>query len=100
MSGSAVKSGVGLLVILMAAVPTPQSTEDILGALRAKGLEVSPPELYPWLRRLTAEGLLAPSLQIDPEGRHLRHYWITREGAKVIMELLPVLRALVGEKGA
>lgn len=97
MSGSAVRSGVGLLAILMAAAATPQSTEDILRALHEKGLEVTPPELYPWLRRLTAEGLLAPSLQINPEGEQVRHYWITREGAKAIMDLLPVLRALAAE---
>lgn len=95
MSSRILKMGLAMTAILMATVPRPRSTGEILASLKGKGLEVTGPELHPWLRSLTEEGLLSPSLRLDASGAQERHYWITREGAKVLESLLPVLRALV-----
>jgi len=94
-----VKSGLGMVGILEATTLGPRSTHELVQALNALGLDVTGPELYPWLRRLTQENLLTPSLQIDPSGAQTRHYWIPREGARVLEQCLPVLRALGNVEG-
>lgn len=98
MQRSVLKSGLGLLAILRATAEGPQTTDELKEALLRSGLEASGPELYPWLRRLTEEGLITPSLLLDPSGAQVRHYWITREGASQLDCLRPVLRFL-GEEG-
>jgi len=95
MSSRIVKMGLAMVAILMATVPRPRSTGEILASLQGKGLEVTGPELHPWLRSLTEAGLLSPSLRVDATGAQVRHYWITPEGAEVLKGCLPVMRALV-----
>lgn len=90
----AVKSGLGFVGILKATTARPRSTEELVAFLNALGMDVTGPELYPWLRRLTQDNLLAPSLLMDPAGGQLRHYWITREGARALDHALRVLRAM------
>ncbi len=99
MSLGAVKSGLGLVGILKATTARPRSTEELVAFLNAMGMEVTGPELYPWLRRLTQDNLLAPSLLINPEGGQLRHYWITREGTRALEHALQVLRAMEASPG-
>ena len=94
MSANVLNMCVGIIGLLEAAASGPRTTAEMLHALGALGLEVTGPELYPWLRRLTEDGLLTPSLCIDTSGAQVRHYWISREGARELEKALPALRGL------
>lgn len=86
--------GLAYIAILQATEQAPRSTAELVEHLETLGLEVTPGELYPWLRRLTEEGLLAPSLQVPPSGAPIRHYWRTREGGRALSLVMPTILGL------
>jgi PadR family transcriptional regulator, regulatory protein PadR len=76
------RRGVIVLAVL-AQLQTEQYGYSILKELADKDLELDQGTLYPLLRRLEAQGLLASRWQLE-ESRQRRYYVISPEGRRVL----------------
>src|SRR5450755_2440913 len=62
-------------------------------ALADQGLEIDESTLYPLLRRLESQGLLT-SVWREEEKRNKRFYRLSREGARILDQLLTEWRSI------
>jgi PadR family transcriptional regulator PadR len=84
-------------VIVLAALSQlrePQYGYSLRQALAAQGMVVEEGTLYPLLRRLEAQGLLASEWRIE-DGPPRRYYTLSAEGKKLYAELTGSWRSLV-----
>jgi PadR family transcriptional regulator PadR len=72
----------------------PQYGYSLRQALAAQGMVVEEGTLYPLLRRLEAQGLLASEWRIE-DGPPRRYYTLSAEGKKLYAELTGSWRSLV-----
>ena len=70
----------------------------LLKLLSDQGLEVDQGTLYPLLRRLEGQGLLASSWNVD-EARPRRYYVISSEGRKLLPQLRREWESMVAAMG-
>jgi PadR family transcriptional regulator PadR len=70
----------------------------LLKMLSDQGLEVDQGTLYPLLRRLEGQGLLASSWNVD-EARPRRYYVISSEGRKLLPQLRREWESMVAAMG-
>ena len=84
-------------VIVLAALSQlrePQYGYSLRQALAGQGMVVEEGTLYPLLRRLEAQGLLASEWRIE-DGPPRRYYTLSAEGKKLYTELTASWRSLV-----
>ena len=67
---------------------------SLMKLLSERGLEVEQGTLYPLLRRLEGQGLLASNWRIE-EGRPRRYYTISAQGRQVLPQLKSEWQAIV-----
>ena len=85
-------------VIVLAALSQlrePQYGYSLRQALAEQGMVVEEGTLYPLLRRLEAQGLLASEWRIE-DGPPRRYYTMSADGKKLYAELTQSWRSLVG----
>lgn len=94
-----------LVVATLAALRAEQYGYTLRRALAEHGLEIEESTLYPLLRRLETQGLLASEWR-EEEKRRKRFYRITKTGEQVLKQLLSEwqnidssLRAVLKEQG-
>lgn len=76
-----------LVLAVLAALRTEQYGYTLRKALTERGMEIDEGTLYPLLRRLESQGLLASEWR-EEEKRNKRFYRISREGKQVLKQLL------------
>ena len=91
------RRGVIVLAVL-SQLGTEQYGYSLLKLLSDKGLAVDQGTLYPLLRRLEAQGLLASAWKIE-EGRPRRYYVTSREGQKLLPLLKEEWKSMVSTMG-
>ncbi|HVM98656.1 MAG TPA: PadR family transcriptional regulator [Caulobacteraceae bacterium] len=85
----------GVVVIaVLSQLTTPQYGYSLRQALAAKGMPIEEGTLYPLLRRLEGQGLLASEWRIE-DGPPRRYYWLSHEGAAALKRLAADWRGLV-----
>ncbi|GAA1626932.1 PadR family transcriptional regulator [Catellatospora bangladeshensis] len=96
----------GVLVLaVLSQLRTQQYGYSLRQALAERGMPIEEGTLYPLLRRLESQGLLASQWQVD-EGPPRRYYQLSTHGAEVYRELTgawqsltSVMNRLVDEEG-
>ncbi len=68
---------------------------SLLKSLSDQGLEVDQGTLYPLLRRLESQGLVASDWRIEGEARPRRYYVIRKQGREVLAQLKTEWSAIV-----
>jgi PadR family transcriptional regulator, regulatory protein PadR len=93
-----------LVLAVLAALREEQYGYTLRKALAERGMEMDEGTLYPLLRRLESQGLLASEWR-EHEKRNKRFYRLSIEGAETLTQLLAEwdrlvgsLRAIAGEK--
>jgi PadR family transcriptional regulator PadR len=76
-----------LVLAVLAELRTEQYGYTLRKALAAQGVEIDEGTLYPLLRRLESQGLLASEWR-EEDKRNKRFYKISREGKLVLKQLL------------
>ena len=76
-----------LILAVLAALRTEQYGYTLRKTLSAHGLAIDESTLYPLLRRLEAQGLLASQWR-EEEKRNKRFYVVTPEGSLILQQLL------------
>ena len=76
-----------LVLAVLAELRTEQYGYTLRKALTERGMEIDEGTLYPLLRRLESQGLLASEWR-EEDKRNKRFYRISREGKQVLKQLL------------
>ncbi|MFC7759039.1 PadR family transcriptional regulator [Catellatospora bangladeshensis] len=94
-----------LVLAVLSQLRTQQYGYSLRQALAERGMPIEEGTLYPLLRRLESQGLLASQWQVD-EGPPRRYYQLSTHGAEVYRELTgawqsltSVMNRLVDEEG-
>ena len=82
-----------LTVAVLAALRTEQYGYSLRKLLEERGLAVDEGTLYPLLRRLESQGLLASQWREEAK-RTKRFYWLSAEGARMLDLLLAEWRGI------
>ena len=78
----------GVVVIAaLSQLATPQYGYSLRQALAAKGMPIEEGTLYPLLRRLESQGLLASEWRIE-DGPPRRYYWLSPRGVDALKRLV------------
>jgi len=86
----------GVIVLAtLSQLQTPQYGYSLRQALADQGMAVEEGTLYPLLRRLEGQGLLASEWRIE-DGPPRRYYTLSAEGKKLYAALIVSWRSLVG----
>jgi DNA-binding PadR family transcriptional regulator len=84
-----------VVIAALSLLRQPQYGYALLEQLNAAGIEVEANTLYPLLRRLEQQGLLAASWTTD-EARPRKYYRATDAGTKAVAQLVAEWRRLTG----
>lgn len=82
-----------VVLAVLARLGTAQYGYSLRQALAARGMEVEEGTLYPLLRRLEAQGLLASEWRIE-DGPPRRYYVLSEQGRVLYRQLVASWRAL------
>ena len=82
-----------LIVAVLAQLRTEQYGYTLRKALALRGLEIDESTLYPLLRRLETQGLLASEWR-EEDKRNKRFYRLSRDGERIFGELLKEWQAI------
>jgi DNA-binding PadR family transcriptional regulator len=83
-----------LSLAVLSQLRSPQYGYSLRQALASQGMPIEEGTLYPLLRRLEEQGLLASDWRID-EGPPRRYYTLSKKGARLLRNLTENWRALV-----
>ena len=90
----------GVLVLAtLSQLTTPQYGYSLRQALAERGLPIEEGTLYPLLRRLEGQGLLASEWRIDDGGPPRRYYELSAQGADVYRDLAVAWGSLTSVMG-
>ncbi len=85
----------GVVVIaVLSQLKSAQYGYSLRQALAAKGMPIEEGTLYPLLRRLEGQGLLASEWRIE-DGPPRRYYWLSPDGKAALTRLAADWRALI-----
>ena len=82
-----------LVLAVLAALRRELCGADLIGFLATAGVVIEPGALYPMLRRLEDQGLLASEWRVD-EGRRRRFYVASANGSAIAATLVQDLSSL------
>ena len=84
-----------LVLAVLSRLRAPQYGYSLRQALAERGMPIEEGTLYPLLRRLEAQGLLASEWKLE-DGPPRRYYWINTTGEALLAQLTASWTALVG----
>jgi PadR family transcriptional regulator, regulatory protein PadR len=90
----------GLLVLaVLSQLRSEQYGYSLKQNLDAHGLEINEGTLYPLLRRLETQGLLASDWRVVGGARPRRYYWLSKNGLALLRQLASDWEELAGVMG-
>jgi PadR family transcriptional regulator, regulatory protein PadR len=87
-----------IVLATLSQLKTPQYGYSLRQALAERGMEIEEGTLYPLLRRLEAQGLLASEWRVE-DGPPRRYYVLNADGRKLYRKLVATWRALAAVVG-